>query len=86
MLLNKAARPPPGDRASFWAGATGSVAKRHVGDDMGEGPLGLGGDHRVRSAEIDKGLIAGAVIKAGDLVIDGSAKGRLDKLTSVLNK
>ena len=38
------------------------------------------------TAEIDKGLIAGAVIKAGDLVIDGSAKGRLDKLTSVLNK
>ena len=38
------------------------------------------------TAEIDKSLIAGAVIKAGDLVIDGSARGRLDKLTSVLNK
>jgi len=38
------------------------------------------------SAEIDQSLIAGAIIKAGDLVIDGSARGRLSKLTSVLNK
>jgi F-type H+-transporting ATPase subunit delta len=38
------------------------------------------------TAEIDKSLIAGAIIKAGDLVIDGSARGRLNKLTSVLNK
>ena len=38
------------------------------------------------SAEIDQSLIAGAVIRAGDLVIDGSAIGRLNKLTSALNK
>ncbi len=38
------------------------------------------------SAEIDQSLIAGAIIKAGDLVIDGSARGRLSKLTSILNK
>jgi len=38
------------------------------------------------SAEIDQSLIAGAIIKAGDLVIDGSALGRLRKLTTVLNK
>jgi F-type H+-transporting ATPase subunit delta len=38
------------------------------------------------TAEIDKSLIAGAIIKAGDLVIDGSARGRLNKLTSTLNK
>lgn len=38
------------------------------------------------SAEIDKSLIAGAVIQAGDLVIDGSARGRLNKLTTLLNK
>ena len=37
-------------------------------------------------ADIDQSLIAGAIIKAGDLVIDGSALGRLNKLTSVLNK
>ncbi len=36
--------------------------------------------------EIDQSLIAGAVIHAGDLVIDGSARGRLNKLTSILNK
>ncbi len=38
------------------------------------------------SVEIDQSLIAGAIIKAGDLVIDGSALGRLSKLTSILNK
>jgi F-type H+-transporting ATPase subunit delta len=38
------------------------------------------------SVEIDKSLLAGAIIKAGDLVIDGSTRGRLDKLTSLLNK
>ena len=38
------------------------------------------------SAEIDQSLIAGAIIQAGDLVIDGSALGRLSKLTSILNK
>lgn len=32
------------------------------------------------TCEIDKTLLAGAIIKAGDLVIDGSAKGRLDRL------
>jgi F-type H+-transporting ATPase subunit delta len=38
------------------------------------------------SAHIDQSLIAGAIIHAGDLVIDGSARGRLNKLTSLLNK
>ena len=33
---------------------------------------------------VDAGLIGGAIIKAGDLVIDGSAKGRIEKLTSAL--
>lgn len=37
-------------------------------------------------AEIDETLIAGAVIQAGDLVIDGSARGQMDKLTTVLIK
>ena len=38
------------------------------------------------TTEIDSSLIAGAVITAGDLVIDGSASGRMDKLTIALNK
>ena len=33
---------------------------------------------------VDATLIGGAVVKAGDLVIDGSAKGRIEKLTSAL--
>ncbi len=33
---------------------------------------------------IDETLIGGAIVKAGDLVIDGSAKGRIDKLATVL--
>lgn len=38
------------------------------------------------STEIDESLIAGAVVTAGDLVIDGSASGRMNKLTTALNK
>ncbi len=37
-------------------------------------------------SEIDQSLIAGAIIHAGDLVIDGSARGRLNKMKSLLNK
>ena len=38
------------------------------------------------TTEIDESLIAGAIVTAGDLVIDGSASGRMDKLTLALNK
>ena len=38
------------------------------------------------TTETDESLIAGAIIQAGDMVIDGSARGHLDKLTTVLNK
>ena len=34
----------------------------------------------------DESLIAGAVIRVGDLVIDGSARGRLDKLATALSQ
>lgn len=34
---------------------------------------------------IDKTLIGGAVIRAGDMVIDGSLRGRLSKLAEALN-
>ena len=33
---------------------------------------------------IDADLVGGAVIKAGDMVIDGSVKGRIEKLSSAL--
>jgi len=38
------------------------------------------------TTEIDESLIAGAIIHAGDLVIDGSARGSLNKLSTALNK
>jgi F-type H+-transporting ATPase subunit delta len=38
------------------------------------------------TTEIDDSLIAGAIVTAGDLVIDGSASGRMDKLAVALNK
>jgi F-type H+-transporting ATPase subunit delta len=36
--------------------------------------------------EIDENLIGGAVIRAGDVVIDGSLRARLESLTNVLNQ
>jgi F-type H+-transporting ATPase subunit delta len=36
-------------------------------------------------SRIDKSLIGGAVIRAGDTVIDGSVKGRLAKLAEAMN-
>ena len=38
------------------------------------------------TTEIDASLIAGAIVSAGDLVIDGSVSGRMQKLTIALNK
>jgi len=38
------------------------------------------------TSEVDATLIAGAIIRAGDLVIDGSVLTRLDKLSTALNK
>jgi F-type H+-transporting ATPase subunit delta len=38
------------------------------------------------TTEVDDSLIAGAIVTAGDLVIDGSASGRMEKLTLALNK
>jgi F-type H+-transporting ATPase subunit delta len=37
-------------------------------------------------ARVDASLIAGAVITAGDLVIDGSASGRIEKLANAVNR
>lgn len=46
-----------------------------------EARLGL----KVQLAEtVDPTLVGGAIVKAGDLVIDGSAKGRIEKLTTTL--
>ena len=42
-------------------------------------------DRKVRIVTtVDSSLIGGAIIKAGDLVIDGSVKGRLEKMTNSL--
>mgnify|MGYP003411262769 CR=1 FL=1 len=40
----------------------------------------------VLDCKIDEALVAGAVIRVGDLVIDGSARGRLDKLAMALSQ
>ncbi|MFP3029055.1 MAG: F0F1 ATP synthase subunit delta [Arsenophonus sp.] len=36
------------------------------------------------NCKIDNSVIAGLIIRAGDLVIDGSVRGRIDRLTNVL--
>ena len=41
-------------------------------------------DVKVES-EVDESLIGGVVIRAGDLVIDGSVRGRLNKLSEAMN-
>ena len=38
------------------------------------------------TTDVDEGLIAGAIIRAGDTVIDGSLRGKLDKLTETLQR
>ena len=43
----------------------------------------LGREVRMHT-RIDESLIGGAIVRAGDLVIDGSLKGRLDRLDSAL--
>jgi F-type H+-transporting ATPase subunit delta len=43
----------------------------------------LGRSVRLRT-KIDQGLLGGAVLRAGDLVIDGSIKGRLERLATEL--
>ena len=35
---------------------------------------------------IDESLIGGAIIRAGDMVIDGSVRGKLGKLASTVNQ
>ena len=43
----------------------------------------LGRDVRMHT-RIDESLLGGAIVRAGDLVIDGSLKGRLARLGSAL--
>ena len=44
------------------------------------------GQKVVLEETIDASLIGGAIVKTGDLVIDGTAKGRIEKLTSTLSR
>jgi len=38
------------------------------------------------TAAVDESLIGGAIIHAGDLVIDGSVRGKLDRLAGAMNR
>ena len=37
------------------------------------------------NVEVDESLLGGAIIRAGDLIIDGSALGKLNRLANVIN-
>ncbi len=43
----------------------------------------LGRDVKLK-VSVDESLLGGAIIRAGDLVMDGSLKGRLNKMTNVM--
>ncbi|MEE9310239.1 MAG: F0F1 ATP synthase subunit delta [Cocleimonas sp.] len=43
----------------------------------------LGRDVKLK-VSVDKSLLGGAIIRAGDLVMDGSLKGRLSKMTNMM--
>ena len=45
----------------------------------------LGRDVKITS-HVDKSLLGGVMIRAGDLVIDGSLKGRIEKLNAALTR
>jgi len=38
------------------------------------------------TARVDEGLIGGAIVRAGDTVVDGSVRGKLHKLAEALNR
>ncbi len=44
----------------------------------------LGRDVKLK-VSVDESLLGGAIIRAGDLVMDGSLKGRLNKMTNVMS-
>ena len=59
-----------------------AAQEKEIADTLAEK---LGRDVRI-STEIDENLIGGAVIRAGDVVIDGSLRARLDGLANALTK
>jgi F-type H+-transporting ATPase subunit delta len=38
------------------------------------------------TSEVDSSLLGGAIIRAGDTVIDGSVRGKLDKLAATIQR
>ncbi len=61
------------------------LSKKQVGEIAAALTKRLGCDVKVE-AEIDENLIGGAVIRAGDVVIDGSLRARLEGLATALIK
>lgn len=53
------------------AAALGSAVRRRMGKEL------------TLKTRVDRGLIGGAVVRIGDLVIDGSLRGRLQQLSTV---
>ena len=72
-----------GDYKHISEGDTVKTTGRILEVPIGRGLLGR--DVRI-STEIDENLIGGAVIRAGDVVIDGSLRARLEGLANALTK
>ena len=56
---------------------------KNAGGDVAALKKRLGREVRL-AVEIDEALLGGAVIRAGDIVIDGSVRSRLDRLSNAL--
>ena len=72
----------PVDAVITSAAPLSEARQREMADSLKER---LGRDVRI-TTEIDENLIGGAVIRAGDVVIDGSLRARLNGLANALTK
>ncbi|WP_106476808.1 F0F1 ATP synthase subunit delta [Phytohalomonas tamaricis] len=89
-LLPEAAELFEHERAEFERRVDVTLISAYALDDEQQGKLASALKKRLNreisiTTQVDKSLLGGVIIRAGDTVIDGSVRGRLAQLTSALN-